>query len=265
MKTLEKGMYLLPDDQFEFELKKHPLTKQEIQGENKSLMTIVTPEILENSQFMQKLNGEKTHTLIRSEVYFDKFYTPEEFDKRNAEDVAEVIQEILCKLGARNIRCESIKSDKTKESMDAKQNVDVNASYGEYEGGIKVDNSANHSAESNNEKEVKKGVQFLGKAVSKAELDEYIQTEGIDTEALPGWLRGLIKNHGGVNLVKHFEQKEYKLDYNKDISNKITKISANVKITPMFKGSLGVEFSKDNKKERVYHETIIFDIDFGEE
>ena len=99
------------------------------QKKNKSLMTIVTPEILENSQFMQKLNGEKTHTLIRSEVYFDKFYTPEEFKKKNAEDVAEVIQEILCKLGARNIRCESIKSDKTKESMDAKQNVDINASY----------------------------------------------------------------------------------------------------------------------------------------
>ncbi|MEE3712456.1 hypothetical protein V2I22_05515 [Campylobacter sp. CLAX-7218-21] len=93
MKTLEKGMYLLPDDQFEFELKKHPLTKQEIQGENKSLMTIVTPEILENSKFMQKLNREKTHTLIRSEMYFDKFYTPEEFDKKNAEDVAKVIQE----------------------------------------------------------------------------------------------------------------------------------------------------------------------------
>ena len=265
MKTLEKGMYLLPDDQFEFELKKYPLTKQEIQGENKSLMTIVTPEILENSKFMQKLNREKTHTLIRSEVYFDKFYTPEEFDKKNAEDVAEVIQGILRKLGARNIRYESIKSDKTKDSMNAKQNGNFNGRYGKYEGDVKVDNSSNHSSESNNEKEIKKGVQFLGKAVSKAELDKWIQDEMIDIEPLPSWLRELIKNHGDLNQIKHLNTRTYELKYNKDISNKITKISANVKITPMFKGSLGAEFSKDNKKERVYHETIIFDIDFGEE
>ena len=58
-------------------------------------MTIVTPEILENSQFMQKLNREKTHTLIRSEVYFDKFYTPEEFDKNANEEVCKSTIEVM--------------------------------------------------------------------------------------------------------------------------------------------------------------------------
>lgn len=265
MKTLEKGMYLLPDDQFEFELKKHPLTKQEIQGENKSLMTIVTPEILENSKFMQKLNREKTHTLIRSEVYFDKFYTPEEFDKKNAEDVAKVIQGILRKLGAKKADYKFVKSNEAKDFSEAKRDINAKGGYKVFEGKGQYASSEKQSTEASNKEEIKKTITFEGIASSKEELNEYIKEKNIDIENLDGWLQELVESHGDKNRTKHYKGEKYTLSYNKDTAEKITQISANIKISPMFKASLGAKFSHSSAEESTYHEEIIFDIEFGEE
>lgn len=265
MKTLEKGMYLLPDEQFEFELKKHPLTKQEIQGENKSLMTIVTPEILENSKFMQKLNREKTHTLIRSEVYFDKFYTSEEFDKKNAEDVAKVIQGILRKLGAKKADYKFVKSNEAKDFSEERRDINAKTRRKVFESKTQCASSEKQSTEASNKEEIKKTITFEGIASSKEELNEYIKEKNIDIENLDGWLQELIESHGDKNRTKHYKGEKYTLSYNKDTAEKITQISANIKISPMFKASLGAKFSHSSTEERVYHETIIFDIEFGEE
>ena len=257
MKVKEKGMYLVPSEQTLFEMKHNPISLRDLKASGLAIVD-KPKEILG----LEKLNTSESCVLIRSEVYFDKYYSPEEFDFKNTEDVAFVTHTILGLLGASNIEQTYVTSDKKIYNSLDESSFGVGVGYKIFGGEVKHNSSSSNSSVSQNKLEKEKKIGHSGKSASKEYIYNYIKEHNIDTTGLPSWVRSAIETHD-INPIKSFRDRQYKLSYNQQIKNQSREINGKIK-AGFFGASIKTNFSSSSTNEHTYFEEIIFNAEFGE-
>ncbi|TWO28862.1 hypothetical protein XK09_05200 [Campylobacter lanienae] len=256
----------------EFRLEKYPNFKKNLESSCKVIYDYsdIPPAI-------QNIRQKSVDQIFaRSQIYMDRYYEIQEFEKSNADDLAEVVDQILLKMGAKerkiDLECSEESDERSSSNIKAglkgkfsptsavaaftsaglKSATDkVVPSYGAsatYEMKYGEENYNFHKLREES------GFTSSGDRTDYKELKLWIEENKIDIDGLPKWLKPHLKHYleGGSNRPGSISEEKEKLTINEYVRNKSHEIKLALEVAPIFKASLNGEYFKEDSSSKIY-------------
>lgn len=264
--TREKQIILLPDETTNRYLENYPEFKKDLKN---NVDIILSPNDSGRQEIIEYANvpSDKTHSLVESEIYKNKYYTLEEFDKKNAQEVADAVTGILYHFGVKKVEYfyEATRYEKTIFSKA------MNFCFGyKKKAKVKLDNNFQSIDRDKTTKinsgsyKVTEEITTTGKRDTQEEFQNYIKEKGIKVENLPAWLRHAVEDYlkTGEHRLSTANISKVELEYNQCIRNKVSEIKNNLKVPGVFESSLKLNKKENFKQELMEFNAIHFFIQF---
>ena len=210
----------------------------------------------------------------RSQIYMDRYYEIQEFEKSNADDLAEVVDQILLKMGAKERKIEFEYSEESDERSSSNIKAGLKGKFSPTsadadfaQAGLKsaTDKGASAIYEMKDGKKnynfhklrEESGFTSSGDRTDYKELKLWIEENKIDIDGLPKWLKPHLKHYleGGSNRPGSISEEKEKLTINEYVLTHFQKIKLSLEVAPIFKASLNSEYfaEKSSSKIRYTH------------
>lgn len=132
--------------------------------------------------------------LCPSELFKNTYYCIEDFYSQYKDDLKEIFEEFAYKAGAKEFRLEYIITEETKSRSKIGSGIGAEAGYKDNKiGGESKNQATNDEYTKTSYSHKTTHMDMKGKAVSKEEMRQWINDKGINLEALPSFLKTLIK------------------------------------------------------------------------
>ncbi|WP_096024564.1 hypothetical protein [Campylobacter lanienae] len=256
----------------EFRLEKYPNFKKNLESSCRVIYDYsdIPPAI-------QNIRQKSVDQIFaRSQIYMDRYYEIQEFEKSNADDLADVVDQILLKMGAKELKIEF----ECSEESDERSSSNIKAGLeGEYspptladadftQAGLKSatdkvvpsygasatyemkDGEKNYNYHKLREES---GFTSSGDRTEYKELKLWIEENKIDIDGLPKWLKPHLKHYleGGSNRPGSISEEKEKLTINKYVRTKSHEIKLALEVAPIFKASLNGEYFKEDSSSKI--------------
>ncbi|MDY5519191.1 hypothetical protein [Campylobacter lanienae] len=235
----------------EFRLEKYPNFKKELED---NCSVIYDHESIPSA--IQKIRQKSVDQMFaRSQIYMDRYYEIQEFEKRNADDLAEVVDQILLKMGVKERTIELKHSKESDERSETNQEFRVGGVYKLFSGGAGYNTKESEQNYDLHKVSQIDGFKSRGYSTDYKELKLWIEKNKIDIEGLPKWLKPHVKHYleGGKNTPISIEKEEEELTINKYVRTKLQDIKLSFGKLPIFKVSFNYEYSeKESSKKEHY-------------
>ena len=216
----------------------------------------------------------------RSQIYMDRYYEIQEFEKSNADDLAEVVDQILLKMGAKERKIEFECSEESDDHISSGIGVGSKGKVSPPNQAVAASTSAGSesvvgkgvtsysASETYETKDGKKKYNFhklreesgftsSGDRTDYKELKLWIEENKIDIDGLPKWLKPHLKHYleGGLNKLGSISEEKEELTINEYVLTHFQKIKLSLEVAPIFKASLNSEYfaEKSSSKIRYTH------------
>lgn len=170
-------------------------------------------QVVSNNTLMSLDEYQKTGHLIRSELYFDRYYPLFEYINTSYEELAALMAK-LCNFMGDDVEFRFEFNEENFDSVELDKSTSVKAK-GNYKG-INVKADAKLSNNSKQEKEYDKRIDFKTRVANAKktpkELDKYIKDNKINLRALPHSFKALVETYIDSNSnaqIKNYESQEY--------------------------------------------------------
>lgn len=221
-------------------------------------------KVFKDKELMPLKDYQKGH-LVKSELHLNRYYPLFDYAENFYEEAAAILQELSFLMGATNF----IFAYTEEEKNEKEQCYETKARLGGQYKTMKLDLQGKLQESNNEENDKAKRLAIniqshKGKKLSPKELDEYINKEGINLNALPPTFQALIKNYKQGVSLKFYQWDKLEKQSVKECQSTCKEFSANVKIIGIFKAEFDLKIDKGSKSYEEIKKQLFFKIDFAE-
>lgn len=211
----------------------------------------------------------------RSQIYMNRYYEIQEFEKSNANDLKEVVYQILLKMGAKELKIEFEYSEESDERSSSNIKAGLKGKFSPTSAGADFTQAGSKST--TNEvapsygasgtyemKDGEKNYNFhklreesgftsSGDRTDYKELKLWIEENKIDIDGLPKWLKPHLKHYleGGSNRLGSISEEKEELTINEYVRTKSHEIKLALKVAPIFKLSLNGGYFEEESSSKI--------------
>lgn len=221
-------------------------------------------KVFKDSELIPLKDYEKGH-LIKSELHLNRYYPLFDYAENFYEDLAAILYELSSLMGAKKFVFAYTEEEMNKKEQcyerEAKlggQNKLIDA---ELKGKLQeLNNEANSNA-----KGLAINIQaHKGVKLNPTELDEYINKEGINLNALPPTFQSLIKSYKQDVSLKSYQREKFESKSVEECQSTCKEFSASGGIVGIFKLEFGLKIDEESKSYEEMKKQLFFKIDFAE-
>ena len=250
----------------EFRLEKYPNFKKNLESSCRVIYDYsdIPPAI-------QNIRQKSVDQIFaRSQIYMDRYYEIQEFEKSNANDLRYVVDQILLKMGAKERKIEFKYSEESDERSSSNIKAGLKGKFSPTsadadfaQAGLKsaTDKGASATYEmKDGEKNYnyhklreESGFTSSGDRTDYKELKLWIEENKIDIDGLPKWLKPHLKHYleGGSNRLGSISEEKEELTINEYVRTKSHEIKLALKVAPIFKGSLNGGYFEEDSSSKI--------------
>ena len=250
----------------EFRLEKYPNFKKNLESSCRVIYDYsdIPPAI-------QNIRQKSVDQIFaRSQIYMDRYYEIQEFEKSNANDLRYVVDQILLKMGAKERKIEFKYSEESDERSSSNIKAGLKGKFSPTsadadfaQAGLKsaTDKGASATYEmKDGEKNYnyhklreESGFTSSGDRTDYKELKLWIEENKIDIDGLPKWLKPHLKHYleGGSNRLGSISEEKEELTINEYVRTKSHEIKLALKVAPIFKLSLNGGYFKEDSSSKI--------------
>lgn len=213
---------------------------------------------------IKKLPENENLYLVHSELRNDLFFPLKDFQELYRNELRTTLFALAMKMGAKSYEFEFYKEEKNLEERKKRLETGVGGSYKGVSAEMKasVEKKESSEAERSTEKLVKGNFQN-NKAVSKEELQKFIDKENINLNALPPEFAELIRCYDGTSQIGgNFKQTE-KLTTSLQKSAKfLVDMSLDVGVAGFLRAGVEANFISESKTSYSFYSKIRWKLEF---
>ena len=250
----------------EFRLEKYPNFKKNLESSCRVIYDYsdIPPAI-------QNIRQKSVDQIFaRSQIYMDRYYEIQEFEKSNANDLRYVVDQILLKMGAKERKIEFKYSEESDERSSSNIKAGLKGKFSPTsadadfaQAGLKsaTDKGASATYEmKDGEKNYnyhklreESGFTSSGDRTDYKELKLWIEENKIDIDGLPKWLKPHLKHYleGGSNRLGSISEEKEELTINEYVRTKSHEIKLALKVAPIFKLSLNGGYFEEDSSSKI--------------
>ena len=206
----------------------------------------------------------------RSQIYMDRYYEIQEFEKSNANDLKEVVYQILLKMGSKELKIEFEYSEESDERSSSNIKAGLKGKFSPTPADADFTQAGSKSATDKGAsgtyemKDGEKNYNFhklreesgftsSGDRTDYKELKLWIEENKIDIDGLPKWLKPHLKHYleGGSNRLGSISEEKEELTINEYVRTKSHEIKLALKVAPIFKASLNGGYFKEDSSSKI--------------
>ena len=251
----------------EFRLEKYPNFKKNLESSCRVIYDYsdIPPAI-------QNIRQKSVDQIFaRSQIYMDRYSDIQESEMSNLDDLAEVVDRILLKMGAKELKIELEYSEESDERSSSNIKAGLEGEYSPpTSAGADFTQAGSKSATTKGAsatyemKDGKKNYNFhklreesgftsSGDRTDYKELKLWIEENKIDIDGLPKWLKPHLKHYleGGSNRLGSISEEKEELTINEYVRTKSHEIKLALKVAPIFKLSLNGGYFKEDSSSKI--------------
>lgn len=258
---------LIVDEQLKNDIRQLPQYHDMAEGfelvDGKEIQAFRDFKVFKDKELISLKDCQKGH-LVKSELHFNRYYALFDYVENFYEDLAAILQELSSLMGATNFVFAYTEEEMNKKEQYYEKEAKLGGQYKFFEAECKTKSQQLNNEENYNAKGLKTKTQaHKGKKLSPKELDEYINKEEINLNALPQTFQALIRSYKQGVALKSYERVKFESKSVKEYQSTCKELSAKAEIVGIFKTEFGLKIDEEFKSYEEMKKKLFFKIDFA--
>ncbi len=220
-------------------------------------------KVFKDKELIPLKDYQKGH-LIKSELHLNRYYPLFDYAENFYEDLAAILYELSSYMGAKNFVFAYTEEEMNKKEQCYEREAKLGGQNKLIDAELKGKSQELNNETNSNAKGLAINIAHKGIKLSPKELDEHINKEGINLNALPPTFQALIKSYKQGVSLKSYQRGKFESKSVEECQSTCKEFSASGGIVGIFKLEFGLKIDEESKSYEEMKKQLFFKIDFAE-